>query len=238
MRVICVDDEVLMLNQLKKFVERTEGVTEVMAYDDELDALEWVEKKKIDVAFLDIHLHEMPGIELAEKILEIQPDVQIVFCTGYMEYAVKILNKQMLCHYLMKPVLEEEVQDILKQLSQRKKALLTVKMTEDFAVFDQNGERIRIKRRKAAELLEELIRHNGEYVPTWELCESLWKDNDLMSEKNKEYLWTLFSHLRQTLQTVGKQEILKKNADGYAVDMKMISIEGKGSYTNRKDVSG
>lgn len=66
-------------------------------------ALEWAKDTRPDVAFLDIQLRGMTGIQLAEKLKEMYPDLPIVFVTGYREYAFDAIQLHV-AGYLLKPV--------------------------------------------------------------------------------------------------------------------------------------
>ena len=47
-----------------------------------------LEENSVDIAFLDINMRGIGGLGLAEKLIELQPQCKIVFCTGYEKYAV------------------------------------------------------------------------------------------------------------------------------------------------------
>ena len=82
MKVLCIDDEMILLRTLGKAVESTGMAETVQCFSDELEGIEWARENKPDAAFLDIRLHELDGLELAEKLREINPGMFTVFCTG------------------------------------------------------------------------------------------------------------------------------------------------------------
>ena len=43
--------------------------------------------KRFDIAFLDIDMPQMSGIELARRVHSLQPDTIIIFITNYIQYA-------------------------------------------------------------------------------------------------------------------------------------------------------
>ncbi|MBP5272338.1 MAG: response regulator, partial [Clostridia bacterium] len=88
MIALCVDDEVLLLEALTSAVKASPDIHQVVAFEDEYDALEWVRDHRPDMAFLDIQLHDLNGMELAEALRKVYPELPVVFCTGYREYAV------------------------------------------------------------------------------------------------------------------------------------------------------
>ena len=98
MIAITVDDERPMLEQLSQAVKVSPDVSSVLEFTTCTEALEWVEKNHVDIAFLDISMRGMGGMALSEKLLKLRPQCKIIFCTGYSEYAVDV--EQLDCDYL------------------------------------------------------------------------------------------------------------------------------------------
>ena len=88
MIAIAVDDEILMLGALVKAISASSDVREVNKFTSCEEALDFVKRNVVDIAFLDINMRGMGGLALAEAILAARPDCKIVFCTGYEEYAI------------------------------------------------------------------------------------------------------------------------------------------------------
>ena len=105
MIALCVDDEKVLLNTLTRAVEASPDITEVVSFRQEKEALEWAQANTPDIAFLDIELHRMTGIDLAEQLLALHPDMGVVFCTGYDNYAIDVINRRIHAYgYLTKPI--------------------------------------------------------------------------------------------------------------------------------------
>ena len=104
MRAICVDDEYLLLRTLKNVVIQSPDIEQAIAFNDEHDALEWARDNDFDIAFIDIELHDMNGLELAKALHEIRSNARIVFCTGFTNYAVDAISLHMDVGYVMKPI--------------------------------------------------------------------------------------------------------------------------------------
>ena len=109
MRVIAVDDEILMLGALVAAIKASPDISEVFQFSCSDDAIAFVKENSVDVAFLDINMSGMSGLVLAEKIRSVCPDCKIVFCTEYEEYAIPAF-KLHASGYLMKPVSVKDVQ--------------------------------------------------------------------------------------------------------------------------------
>jgi len=119
MRAILVDDEHLALNLLKRLLEEDIGGVEIMdMLVDPQQALERCQTLRPDVVFLDIHMPGMNGLSLGEKLLEADPQLEIVFVTAYDDYAVRAFD---LCamDYILKPVDPSRLRQTVDRLRQK-----------------------------------------------------------------------------------------------------------------------
>lgn len=112
LKVLCVDDEKLMLRHLVSLCEKTTDVSETHGFDRAKEALCWVKDHSCDLALLDINLPDMDGITLAKRIQELRPETDIVFVTGYPQYAVDSWTVHP-CGYLLKPITKKDLQEKL-----------------------------------------------------------------------------------------------------------------------------
>lgn len=80
-RVLLVDDEVDFVEVLAERLEARELDVE-KAFSGE-EALAAAEKKVFDAIVLDVAMPGMNGIETLEKLLEINPDLQVILLTGH-----------------------------------------------------------------------------------------------------------------------------------------------------------
>lgn len=136
MIAMAVDDERLMLDELSAAVSASPDIEAVAEFTSCTAAVEWARDNRADIAFLDISMRGMGGLALAERLLEIQPKIKIVFCTGHSEYAVDAFRIHV-SGYLMKPITAEAVQreiDHIKPKTSAKK-LLTIQCFGTFEVF-------------------------------------------------------------------------------------------------------
>ena len=79
-RVLIVDDEVEFANVLAERME-ARGF-KVNTVSSGVKAIEQVQKKRYDAVLLDLAMPGMDGIETLKKLLEINPDLQILLLTG------------------------------------------------------------------------------------------------------------------------------------------------------------
>lgn len=101
LRCILADDEPLALRLLEAYVGRSEHLVLAGAYTVATDALEAIRAGKGDVAFLDIQMPQMNGIELARVAAD--SGLRVVFVTAYRDFAVEGFRVNAL-DYLLKPV--------------------------------------------------------------------------------------------------------------------------------------
>ena len=224
MIALAIDDEKAMLKALTKAISTSPDIDEIVEFNACSKALEWVSHNTIDIAFLDIKMRGMGGLALAERLLELQPNCKVIFCTGYEEYAVDAF-KIHASGYLMKPITADAVQKEIDHIKgkKEKEMMLTVKCFGNFEVY-ANGEILPFKRPKTKELLAYLVDRNGAGVTSKEICAVLWEDS-IDDKKNRNYLYQLVNDLRITLKEVNAEEVLVKNSNTYAIDTERIDCD-------------
>ena len=224
MIAIAVDDEALMLAALVAAVDASSDITTVTPFSDCEEALEFAKSNPIDIAFLDINMRGMGGLALAEKILATRPNCKIVFCTGYEEYAIPAF-KLHASGYLMKPISQEDVQVEIDNIkgTLHKEKLLTVKCFGNFEVYAKN-EKVVFKRLKSKELFAFLIDRNGAGMTAKQICAALFPD-DTDDAKNAAYLRQLVLDLKNTLKTIGAENVLCHETPCYRVDTNLIKCD-------------
>ena len=223
MIAIAVDDEVLMLGALVKAIQASPDIAEVTSFTSCEDALEFVQDKPADIAFLDINMRGMGGLTLAERIISLCPDCKIVFCTGYEEYAISAF-KLHASGYLMKPVSAKDVQaeiDNIKGVRQKEKPL-SVKCFGNFEVYAK-GEKLTFKRSKTKELFAFLVDRNGAGVTVGEIGVALWENGEAFKTHN--YIHQLFRDLRQSLEAMGMEDIFERNNYLYSIKPDKIQCD-------------
>jgi len=97
---LIVDDEPLAVEVLKAHLSKLDSIEIAGIAGDAVDAFDFLNKHKVDLMFLDIHMPEMKGTELI-KLLKNPPAV--VLTTAYREYALEGYDLNVL-DYLLKPI--------------------------------------------------------------------------------------------------------------------------------------
>ena len=224
MIAIAVDDEALMLGALVAAIEASPDVREVVSFSSCEAALDFISKTSADVAFLDINMRGMGGLALAEKIIGICPRCKIVFCTGYEEYAIPAF-KLHASGYLMKPISAEDVQNEIDNIKgmRRQENTLTVKCFGNFEIYSKN-EKLVFKRSKSKELFAFLVDRNGAGMTAKQICAALFPcDTD--DNRNSTYLRQLVLDLKNTLKSVGAEEVFCHETPYYRIDVSLLKCD-------------
>ncbi len=223
MNILVVDDRQLLVNMLCRVLHGIDEEYEVFGTVKIDECLKWTKKNKVDVAFLDIEMRDMNGIELAKKINDIHPHANIIFVTGHKEYAMEAYSVYP-AGYILKPVDEKEVKKALSKLrypiEERKESKkLRVQCFGEFEVFFE-GKPLRFRRSKTKELFAYLVCLRGASVSISNIVTVLWEDSeDNPSEKSLGSMCrNLVADLQKTLQEHGLDDIIIKEWKSVSVN--------------------
>lgn len=224
MRVIIVDDEQPLLREFRKMLEIYDQLEIVGSYTDPFEALNEIDITGPDAAFLDIEMRGMNGIELAEKLLNLLPEIDIFFVTAFNHYATEAFETNAV-DYILKPIRPERLQKALDRLAKRK--ALTDKQIKDevkiqffgkFGVYIGNH-LIKWSRAKQRELVAYLLQNEGKWIDKYRICDDLWRDSS--PSQTLSHLQTAVWAIRKTLKDLGIQNIkIEYQSDSY-----MIKVE-------------
>ncbi len=120
--ILIVDDEPLIRESLYEIL-RIDGYCVQMASTAE-EALQTLERGKIDIIVTDFKLPKMSGMELLEQIKTADSSVDIIMMTGYgsIEMAVDAMKKGAY-DYITKPINDSEIKIIINKIVEKKKIL-------------------------------------------------------------------------------------------------------------------
>lgn len=215
MRFLAVDDEPLLLDDLRNALEQLRPGAEVLGFTRPREALSAMEDRRADAAFLDIEMGSMTGLELAEKLKRLQPDLHIIFVTGHQEYAVQAFQLHA-TGYLLKPVSLEAIERELTFLyGERAAGRVRVQTFGGFEVF-ADGCPVKFGRAKSKELLAYLIDRKGASVTTGEAYAILFEDA-ANTVSGKSYFRNIVRDLRQSLRNAGIEGILLRGYNSLAI---------------------
>ena len=227
MRILCCDDEELALQMLEISVKKAKPDADVTAFDDQDDLLADAKKNGCDIAFLDIHMRGMNGVELAKHLKEINPKMNIIFVTGFSEYAGEAMGLHA-SGYIMKPVTKEKVEKELADLRfpivPKKNALLRVQCFGNFDAFTPAGEHVRFERSKAKEMLAYLVHKQGSSCTSREIFAILFEDEPY-NDKNQNLMQSYIYALKKSLKNVGAEDILVHSYNAFAIKPELLDCD-------------
>lgn len=152
MDVLICDDEPLATERLARLVTQLGHQVVATASHGE-QAIELADEHQPDVVLLDIQMPEMDGLSCAQHLRELDPMPAIVFCTAYDEHALDAFKSQAE-GYLLKPVMQQELQQALDHLTKLTQAQLShIKQKENMEELNIKRHQITAKTYRGVELV-------------------------------------------------------------------------------------
>jgi two-component system, LytTR family, response regulator len=239
MKVILIDDENLALHFLEHQLKKV--APELKIIGKFTDPMAWKENRLLqeaDVVFLDIHLPEVNGVELAELLLEAKPALHIVFVTAYDDYAIKAFELNAL-DYVLKPVGTERLLKTIRRIQERvgeglpklesPRARKTLKIQLFLQVLIESNDGvflpIRWRTNKAQELFLFLLQHTGQHTRKGALIDLLWPD--LEPDRAYSQLYTAIYHVRKGIEPFKDYLQLSNASDGYILKTQGVELDTK-----------
>ncbi len=114
-RILCVDDEPIILDSFRKILV-LDGYS-IDTVETGQEALGLIQKNNYDFVFTDLKMPEMDGVEVTKAVKHLRPDIDVVIITGYatVETAVETM-KYGAMDYVQKPFTEDELLEFVKKL--------------------------------------------------------------------------------------------------------------------------
>lgn len=177
MRAIIVDDESYCADYLENLCGDVQGLRIIGKFQNAMEAREFLENNRAELAFLDIELPGLDGIQAAEELRRVCPGLAIVYVTGYEDYAMKAFKADAVS-YLLKPC---DAVDLAHAVEKAARLMplggkrLEVRTFGHFSVFI-DGEPFRFSNGKARELMALLVNQRGGVVTMEQAVCALWED--------------------------------------------------------------
>ena len=231
MKIIAVDDEKIALDALSSAIKAVVAEDEVISFRYPEDALEYVKDNFCDIAFLDIEMAGMSGVELADELIKYNSEINIVFCTGYGNYRDKAFELHA-SGYLMKPITPEKVKRELENLRRPifEKKRLKVQTFGNFEVYI-DGKPLSFKYRRTKELLAYLVDRVGALCTVGEIIGILFEDEG----GRDDYFQKIRRDLLSTLQEVGCENVIVHKRGMLGVVISEIQCDYYDCLNKKKD---
>lgn len=223
MKIIYVDDEKVQLENFRLTVEGMEGVDSLNLFSDSMQAYEWVKTHPTDVAFLDIEMPKMNGIEFAEKLKKLNRKICVVFVTAYDQYMLNAFGVRA-AGYLLKPYtrmdIENELENARFLIGESAKKKICICTMPDLLVT-VNGRNLFPAHSKLEELFALLVDRGRTGITKGDALGCLW-EGKIPSDST---YWTSLFRLKGILKDAGAPELLISNGNTKHLNMEIVDCD-------------
>jgi len=226
MNILAIDDNVLALEELISSIKEACPNDNVQSFSKPSELLAFAKDNICDIAFLDIEMWGMNGIELAQKLKEIHSKINIIFVTGYSKYALDSYTVKA-SDYVMKPVTKRAVKEALENLRCPVRIevdkRVRVQTFGNFEVFvDEHP--VLFTRSKTKELFAYLISRKGALCSNNEIIAVIWENKDDSPALQSHYRH-LVADLIKTFQSLNIEDIIIRKWKQLAVVPDKLSCD-------------
>lgn len=236
MRTVILDDEPWILEGMEEMCRQINFITELSTFTNPLVALDYIKSNPVELAILDIKMPGMNGLELGKIIKEYNPDIAIIYSTGYDDYALDAYKLHALA-YILKPCNINELTYAISVASKVTTDIVNehifIKTFGRFDIFI-NGKPIIFKRAKAKELLALLVDQRGGVLSMDTAIDILWGDK-LYDNNVKQLYRDAICQLRKTLTEYGCEDILHTVRAGCFLDTSKFVCDYYNLMNGNKD---
>ena len=113
--VIMVDDNAVILNGGLAIIEEMIPNASVTGFTKPSEAIDFAKANRVALAFLDIEMGAVSGLDVCRDLLEINPHTNVVYLTAYGNYSLDAWSTGA-CGFMIKPITPEGVKEQLKKL--------------------------------------------------------------------------------------------------------------------------
>lgn len=203
MRVIIADDERAGAQYIARLCAEIDFLKVIKIFTNPREALEYLRGNPVDLAFLDVEMPEVTGMEIAQIIKAERIPTAVVFVTGYEQYALPTFKADAVS-YLLKPCEKEEVLAAAEKALRLTGTFSSAVKIQTFDHFDVflNDMPLRFANAKAKELLAVLVDRRGADVTMGYIIDILWPDREY-DENVKQLYRKAVSYLNHFLTENG-----------------------------------
>ncbi|MEK8128037.1 response regulator [Paenibacillus filicis] len=218
MKALVIDDEQPSIDIMKLMLVKDGRLEIAGAFSNPAEALACLPQLKPDVVFLDVNMPIINGLELGERINELDEDIELVYVTAYDQYALEAFRLNAI-DYILKPYTPEHLGRTINRLFKRR-GLTGIAASQQtpplsapspvdfpricslggFKVIGQNSPGVPAKWRtaKTEELMAYLYLNKNKSIPKWELMDAIWPNSP--AEQAHSHLHTTLYKIRKTLR--------------------------------------
>ncbi|MBO4920761.1 MAG: response regulator transcription factor [Lachnospiraceae bacterium] len=203
MRIAVCDDEERFLTDIKDHIYEIYNSMDVVVdcFTSGKNLINSFDKQSYDLVFLDIEMPEIDGLTLAKMLREKSNELNIVFLTGHIEYALEGYEVNAL-RYLTKPVKKDKMLEVLHYVSEKltKNHKLKIRVDGEDTFIDVND----IVYFEAQNQYIMIYTKTGEYLVRYNISDY---ENELVKDgffrTHRSYLVNL-----SKVKKIGKAEVI------------------------------
>lgn len=232
LKAIAIDDEPMALKRFARIVEELDGVELSRSFENPFEALAYLEDETVDIAYVDIEMPAMNGIELTERLMEACPSLDIIMVTAHDQYALEAFQVQAV-GYLLKPVELKEAQKCVRNIEKKRKIRnnspkidkLYVRCFGDFLCYTnkETPQYLKWRTTKTRELMGLLHHFRGQPVHRDQLLDLLWPEKDVKRATQNFHATSYY--LRNQLESKGFRHIFEQKNGQYHLNMKYLDSD-------------
>ena len=113
--IIMVDDRKIILQGGLPILEESFPDATIAGFTQPSEAIEYAKRNRVSLAFLDIELGKVSGMDLCRSLLEINPRTNVIYLTAYAEYAFDAWSTGA-SGFMLKPITLEGIRDQIRNL--------------------------------------------------------------------------------------------------------------------------
>ncbi|MBQ1501403.1 MAG: response regulator [Firmicutes bacterium] len=224
MRAIVVDDEQLMLKRFVRLSADIADINIVGQFECAADALAYAKENPVELAFLDVAMPMISGIELAKELRELRSDILIVFVSAYDEY-IWDFNQIGGDYYIIKPYSRETLKmamERIRLLAHRQRKELYIQTFGRFLVV-KDGQPLALSG-KAKEILALVVTRRGKEISNEEIYSTIWEGREY-SNVNMGVLYNALRRLKHALEKEGYADLLISTSRGQMINTALFDCD-------------
>lgn len=224
MNIIAVDDEPLALASLVRQLKNVFPSQPILEFYSPAVALEAMQTTPVDIAFLDVEMCDLNGIQLGLHFKQVNPAINIIFVTAYAEYALDAF-KMRASGYILKPATHEAIREEINNL--RMPAPTTHRVVvRTFGPFEVlvDGTPVHFPRSKSRELFALLIDRQDKGISNAMACSLLWPDKSYDFSLQRQFQ-TVLAEMRKTFSAYELNDVIVRRRNFLAVNTNQIDCD-------------
>lgn len=243
LKVILIDDDQTALTILKNMLVFYPDIVVAGSYTEPEKGLKQILALKPDVAFVDISMPGMSGLDLALKLQKKGSGTKVVFITTHEDYAVQAFAVEAY-DYLVKPMTSDRLAQTIKRLTGKNKKRLMVNTFNHFSINWEGQESIHLGRKRNKEVLAFLFHSLDRKKNKEEIVDILWPEED--PDRAIRFLYNAVYYLKKVFNehriteeylVINKDYSLEIAAEDLVLVDRHVFLEADKDFTAGTDIN-